>query len=185
MAQPWPNIPTIIAAASSVSKPTLRSVLEVNHNRLTYSYGSAVAHVAVDPRTGDVELLACLVVEDVGRIVNPVEAILHGRHPVALTATRLTNSICRLTGAISATCWRADRKPFAWPRCAAFTADGAGIFPGGTATMADRENRPGGLRSRVRVSLSHVAIHACARAKPASFALSRKFYLQTMTRCWR
>jgi aerobic carbon-monoxide dehydrogenase large subunit len=34
-------------------------------------------HVAVDPGTGDVELLDCLVVEDVGRIVNPLT--LHGR----------------------------------------------------------------------------------------------------------
>jgi hypothetical protein len=39
-----------------------------NDNRLTYTYGSAAAHVAVDPGTGDVELLDCLVVEDVGRI---------------------------------------------------------------------------------------------------------------------
>jgi Molybdopterin-binding domain of aldehyde dehydrogenase len=39
--------------------------------------GSAAAHVAVDPGTGDVELLDCLVVEDVGRIVNPLT--LHGQ----------------------------------------------------------------------------------------------------------
>ena len=43
-----------------------------NDNRLTYTYGSAAAHVVVDPGTGDVELLDCLVVEDVGRIVNPL-----------------------------------------------------------------------------------------------------------------
>jgi carbon-monoxide dehydrogenase large subunit len=43
-----------------------------NDNRLTYTYGSAAAHVTVDPGTGDVELLDCLVVEDVGRIVNPL-----------------------------------------------------------------------------------------------------------------
>ena len=48
-----------------------------NDNRLTYTYGSATAHVAVDPGTGDVELLDCLVVEDVGRIVNPLT--LHGQ----------------------------------------------------------------------------------------------------------
>ena len=48
-----------------------------NDNRLTYTYGSAAAHVAVDPGTGDVELLDCLVVEDVGRIVNPLT--LHGQ----------------------------------------------------------------------------------------------------------
>ena len=48
-----------------------------NENRLTYTYGSAAAHVAVDPGTGHVELLDCLVVEDVGRIVNPLT--LHGQ----------------------------------------------------------------------------------------------------------
>jgi hypothetical protein len=48
-----------------------------NDNRLTYTYGSAAARVAVDPGTGDVELLDCLVVEDVGRIVNPLT--LHGQ----------------------------------------------------------------------------------------------------------
>ena len=48
-----------------------------NDNRLTYTYGSAAAHVAVDPGTGDVELLDCLVIEDVGRIVNPLT--LHGQ----------------------------------------------------------------------------------------------------------
>src|SRR6516164_8137339 len=48
-----------------------------NDNRLTYTYGSAAAHVAVDPETGDVEVLDCLVVEDVGRVVNPLT--LHGQ----------------------------------------------------------------------------------------------------------
>ena len=48
-----------------------------NNNKLSYSYGSAAAHVAVDPGTGRVELLDFLVVEDVGRIVNPLT--LHGQ----------------------------------------------------------------------------------------------------------
>ena len=48
-----------------------------NDNKLTYTYGSAAAHVAVDPGTGRVELLDFLVVEDVGRIVNPLT--LHGQ----------------------------------------------------------------------------------------------------------
>jgi aerobic carbon-monoxide dehydrogenase large subunit len=48
-----------------------------NDNRLTYTYGSAAAHVAVDLGIGHVELLDCLVVEDVGRIVNPLT--LHGQ----------------------------------------------------------------------------------------------------------
>jgi aerobic carbon-monoxide dehydrogenase large subunit len=48
-----------------------------NDQRLTYAYGSAAAHVAVDPETGRVELVDYLVVEDVGRIVNPLT--LHGQ----------------------------------------------------------------------------------------------------------
>jgi carbon-monoxide dehydrogenase large subunit len=48
-----------------------------NHHKHTYAYGSAAAYVAVDPGTGHVELLDYLVVEDVGRIVNPLT--LHGQ----------------------------------------------------------------------------------------------------------
>jgi carbon-monoxide dehydrogenase large subunit len=48
-----------------------------NNGRLTYTYGSAAAHVAVDPGTGRVELVDYVVVEDVGRIVNPLT--LHGQ----------------------------------------------------------------------------------------------------------
>ena len=43
----------------------------------TYSYGAHAAHVAVDPATGHVEVLDYVVVEDVGRIINP--ATLHGQ----------------------------------------------------------------------------------------------------------
>jgi carbon-monoxide dehydrogenase large subunit len=48
------------------------------HNqKLTYSYGAHAAHVAVDPRTGHVEILDYVTVEDVGRVINP--ATLHGQ----------------------------------------------------------------------------------------------------------
>ena len=47
------------------------------YKRQTYAYGSAAAHVTVDPNTGNVELLDMLMVEDVGRIVNPLT--LHGQ----------------------------------------------------------------------------------------------------------
>lgn len=40
----------------------------------TYSYGAAAAHVSVDPRTGHVQLEDYLVVEDVGRVINPLTA---------------------------------------------------------------------------------------------------------------
>jgi aerobic carbon-monoxide dehydrogenase large subunit len=43
----------------------------------TYSYGAHAAHVAVDPATGQVEVLDYVAVEDVGRIINP--AMLHGQ----------------------------------------------------------------------------------------------------------
>ena len=43
----------------------------------TYSYGAHAAHVAVDPVTGQVEVLDYVAVEDVGRIINP--AMLHGQ----------------------------------------------------------------------------------------------------------
>jgi len=43
----------------------------------TYSYGTHAAHVAVCPRTGRVEVLDYVAVEDVGRVINP--AIVHGQ----------------------------------------------------------------------------------------------------------
>ncbi|HEY2186570.1 MAG TPA: molybdopterin cofactor-binding domain-containing protein, partial [Xanthobacteraceae bacterium] len=43
----------------------------------TYSYGAHAAHVAVDPRTGQVEIIDYVAVEDVGRIINP--HTLHGQ----------------------------------------------------------------------------------------------------------
>jgi carbon-monoxide dehydrogenase large subunit len=48
-------------------------VEETFHNeKHTYAYGTVAAHVAVDPKTGHVELVDLLLVEDVGRIVNPL-----------------------------------------------------------------------------------------------------------------
>ena len=47
-----------------------------NHKH-TYTYGTAAAHVAIDPKTGHLEVLDYLVVEDVGRIINP--RTLHGQ----------------------------------------------------------------------------------------------------------
>ena len=43
----------------------------------TYSYGAHSAHVAVDPKTGHVQIVDYLAVEDVGRIINPLT--LHGQ----------------------------------------------------------------------------------------------------------
>src|SRR5438132_2675278 len=41
-------------------------------NKRTYSYGAHAAHVAVDPKTGHVELIDYVAVEDCGRIINPL-----------------------------------------------------------------------------------------------------------------
>ena len=43
----------------------------------TYSYGAHAAHVAVDPSTGRVEIVDYVVVQDVGRVINPLT--LHGQ----------------------------------------------------------------------------------------------------------
>lgn len=40
-------------------------------DKRTYSYGTHAAHIAVDPRTGHVQVLEYVSVEDVGRIINP------------------------------------------------------------------------------------------------------------------
>ncbi|MBV8132225.1 MAG: xanthine dehydrogenase family protein molybdopterin-binding subunit [Alphaproteobacteria bacterium] len=42
------------------------------NSRHAYSYGAHAAHVAVDPRTGGVEVVDYVAVEDVGRIINPM-----------------------------------------------------------------------------------------------------------------
>ena len=46
-------------------------------NKYTYSYGSLAAHVEVDPRTGQVEVLDIASTKDVGRMINP--ATLNGQ----------------------------------------------------------------------------------------------------------
>jgi carbon-monoxide dehydrogenase large subunit len=48
-----------------------------NGSKATYSYGTAAAHVAVDPETGHAEVLDYTVCDDVGRIINP--HTLHGQ----------------------------------------------------------------------------------------------------------
>jgi aerobic carbon-monoxide dehydrogenase large subunit len=46
-------------------------------SKRTYSYGAHAAHVAVDAKTGHVEVIDYVAVEDVGRIINPLT--LHGQ----------------------------------------------------------------------------------------------------------
>jgi carbon-monoxide dehydrogenase large subunit len=42
------------------------------NSKHTYSYGAHIAHVAVDAQLGDIEVIEYLVVQDVGRAVNPL-----------------------------------------------------------------------------------------------------------------
>ena len=57
------------------------AVLEVTarfeSRQYAYPYGTHVAHVAVDAETGMIEILGYVVVEDVGRAINPL--LLHGQ----------------------------------------------------------------------------------------------------------
>lgn len=55
----------------------LSSDTKFDNSKNTYTYGTAIAHVAVDPGTGRVEVLDYCVVDDVGRIINP--ETLHGQ----------------------------------------------------------------------------------------------------------
>jgi carbon-monoxide dehydrogenase large subunit len=65
-------------AADVASEGAVISALGTFANtKRTYSYGAHAAHVAVDPHTGQVEVIDYLAVEDVGRAINP--AIVHGQ----------------------------------------------------------------------------------------------------------
>ena len=44
---------------------------------MTHSYGVHLAHVAVEPETGFIDILKYMVVEDVGRCINPL--LVHGQ----------------------------------------------------------------------------------------------------------
>lgn len=57
--------------------PGLEATEYFHTDRLTYTYGGHLVHVAVDPETGLVEILRYLVLEDVGRAVNPL--LVHGQ----------------------------------------------------------------------------------------------------------
>jgi carbon-monoxide dehydrogenase large subunit len=60
-----------LADADLVAEGTFSS------SKATYTYGTAIAHVAVDPKTGKVDVIDYVVVDDVGRVINPLT--LHGQ----------------------------------------------------------------------------------------------------------
>jgi carbon-monoxide dehydrogenase large subunit len=64
------------AKARSEGRPIVVEATFSNTKR-TYSYGAHAVHVAVDERTGHVEIVDYVAVEDVGRAINP--AIVHGQ----------------------------------------------------------------------------------------------------------
>ena len=68
----------VIRLAESGEDPAGLDVTEYfRMGERTYSYGAHGAHVAVDPETGKLEVLRYVVVEDVGRCVNPLT--MHGQ----------------------------------------------------------------------------------------------------------
>ena len=57
--------------------PEFEETAYFHSSQMTYSYGVHLAHVAVDAETGMMEVLKYLVVEDVGRCINPL--LVHGQ----------------------------------------------------------------------------------------------------------
>jgi len=64
-------------ALAELSPQGFSAVGTFSNSKRTYSYGAHAAHVTVDPRTGQIEILDYVAVEDVGRILNP--HTLHGQ----------------------------------------------------------------------------------------------------------
>lgn len=66
-----------VALADFAGSETFASEGSFSSAKATYTYGAAAAHVTVDPNTGRVAVLDYLIVDDVGRIINPLT--LHGQ----------------------------------------------------------------------------------------------------------
>jgi carbon-monoxide dehydrogenase large subunit len=64
-----------VVALEDLAQEGLSAERVFSNNHLTYSYGAAAAHVAVDAYTGHVEVVDYVHVEDVGRIINPLTAV--------------------------------------------------------------------------------------------------------------
>jgi len=69
----WPEL----AAAAAHHAIALSADGTFFNQHHTFGYGSHAAHVAVDPKTGHVEVLDYVTVDDVGRILNPM--LVHGQ----------------------------------------------------------------------------------------------------------
>ncbi len=62
---------------SDLAEPALSAEATYSNHRHTYAYGTHVAHVAVDPKSGHIDILDYVAFEDAGRIINPLT--LHGQ----------------------------------------------------------------------------------------------------------
>jgi aerobic carbon-monoxide dehydrogenase large subunit len=78
-----------------------------NHHH-TYSYGTHAAHVAVDPKLGRIEIIDYVVVQDVGRAVNPltlrgqvIGAVVQGLGGACLEHLQYDNEGQFLTGSLA------------------------------------------------------------------------------------
>ncbi|MCZ6814185.1 MAG: xanthine dehydrogenase family protein molybdopterin-binding subunit [Alphaproteobacteria bacterium] len=67
----------ISLALSELSEESIEAEATFSSDKYTYAYGSLAAHVAVDVKTGHVEVIEVASIKDVGRIINP--ATLHGQ----------------------------------------------------------------------------------------------------------
>ena len=65
------------AGSDEEDSGTLEITAYFEADQLTFSYGSHAAHVAVDPETGKIEIIRYVVVEDIGRAINPL--MVHGQ----------------------------------------------------------------------------------------------------------
>ena len=61
-----------VVSWSREAGPELEETAYFNCKTVTHTYGVHLAHVAVDPETGKLEVLKYLVVEDIGRCINPL-----------------------------------------------------------------------------------------------------------------
>jgi carbon-monoxide dehydrogenase large subunit len=59
-------------ALSELSSEPIEAEATYRNTKFTYAYGSLAAHVAVDAKTGDVEVIEVASIKDVGRMINPL-----------------------------------------------------------------------------------------------------------------
>ncbi|MBI1737466.1 MAG: xanthine dehydrogenase family protein molybdopterin-binding subunit [Candidatus Rokubacteria bacterium] len=71
------SLASLAAERSPEAHAALTAAGRFAPGKLTYTYGTHIAHVAVDAETGAVDVLKLVTVEDVGRAVNPL--LVHGQ----------------------------------------------------------------------------------------------------------